>query len=257
MASSRQPLYGVGLLDDLHMYFPDLLYNSDRFTTIGSVLQYIRTQTESQFNLFARGQREAQQPQQNPVLSTPSRPITATAPSAPARRIQPQRHWSDGGAEGPFGANGYGVYVPPPPIVPLAEQVINPIENIITETYDISSLFHIPTAQRQSTNATTNSLMSILLNAVTSMPRTDLEPVVVRPEPQTIDRATTLRSAREEDEQEVCSVCQDEYTEGQAIRSITHCSHMFHKSCIDQWFERNVHCPVCRYDIRQTPNLAQ
>ena len=253
---SSAPLYGVGLLDDLHTYFPELLYNRGRFQTVPQVLDYIYTQIETRVNPYARGAqlyRESQQQQQNPVLATPSRPITVTAPSAPARRIQPQRHWSDGGAEGPFGANGYGVYVPPPPIVPLAEQVINPIENIITETYDISSLFHIPTAQRQSTNATTNSLMSILLNAVTSMPRTDLEPVVVRPEPQTIDRATTLRSAREEDEQEVCSVCQDEYTEGQAIRSITHCSHMFHKSCIDQWFERNVHCPVCRYDIRQTP----
>jgi hypothetical protein len=253
MASSRQPLYGVGLLDDLHMYFPDLLYNPDRFTTTGSVLQYIRTQTESQFNLFARGQREAQQQQQqNPVLSTPARPITTASPSAPARRIRPQRHWSDGGAEGPFGANGYGVYVPPAPIVPLTEEISNPIQNIITETYDIASLFQIPAAQRHSI-LDTNNLVSLFLNAVASMPRTDLEPVVVRPDNQTIYRVTTLRSAREEDEHEICSVCQDEYTEGQAIRSITHCSHMFHKSCIDQWFERNVHCPVCRFDIRQTP----
>lgn len=257
MTSSRQPLYGVGLLDDLHMYFPDLLYNSERFTTTSSVLQYIRTQTESQFNLFARGQREAhqqEQQQQNPVLSTPVRPPAVGTPSAPARRIRPQRHWSDGGAEGPFGANGYGVYVPP---LPVAEQVINPIENIITETYDISSLFNIPAAHRQTNLTTPTSLMSILLNAVTSMPRTDLEPVVVSPDNQTIDRTTTLRSAHETDEEDVCSICQDQYTEGQAIRSITHCTHMFHKSCIDQWFEQNVHCPVCRYDIRQTPNPVQ
>lgn len=256
MSSARQPLYGVGLLDDLHMYFPDLLYNPDRFTTTGSVLQYIRTQTESQFNLFTRGQREAQQSQQhqqNPVLATPIRPTSATAtpPAAPARRIRPQRHWSETGAEGPYGAGGYGVHIPQPTL----NNFINPIENIITETYDISSVFQIPSAQRHPT--TNNSLMSILLDAVTNMPRADLEPVVVRPDNQTIDRATTLRSAHDVDGDEVCSVCQDHYTEGQAIRSITHCNHMFHKSCIDQWFERNVHCPVCRYDIRQTPNLMQ
>jgi hypothetical protein len=254
MASARQPLYGVGLLDDLHTYFPDLLYNPDRFTTTGSVLRYIRDQTESQFNLFARGQREAQQSQpqqpQNPVLTTPIRPPAMTTPAAPARRIRPQRHWSETGAEGPYGAGGYGVHIPQI----NHDTYINPIENIITETYDVSSLFQIPNTQRQSTQNATNSLMSILLNAVTGMPRADLEPVVVRPDNQTIDRTTTLRPARETDENEVCSVCQDHYTEGQAIRSITHCSHMFHKSCIDQWFERDVHCPVCRFDVRQTPN---
>jgi hypothetical protein len=260
MSSTRQSLYGVGLLDDLHMYFPDLLYNPDRFTTTGSVLGYIRDQTESQFNLFARGQREAQQrqqreaqPLQNPILTTPIRSTTATAtPAAPARRLRTQRHWSETGAEGSYGTGGYGIYNPS-----VAEQIISPIENIITETYDISSLFQIPTAQRHTETPINPSLMSILLNAVTSMPRTDLEPVVVRPDTQTIDRTTALRSAREEDEHEVCSVCQDEYTEGQAIRSITYCNHMFHKSCIDQWFEQNVHCPVCRFDIRQTPNPAQ
>lgn len=258
MASARQPLYGVGLLDDLHTYFPDLLYNPDRFTTTSSVLYYIRNQTASHFNLFARGQREAQQRQpqppqppqpQNPSLTTPNRPPSASPPAAPARRLRTQRHWSDGGAEGPFGANGYGVYIPQTP----AENLINPIENIITETYDISNLFNIPNAQRPNTTAN-STLMSVLLNAVTNMPRVDLEPVVVRPDNQTIDRSTTLRSARESDENEVCSICQDQYTEGQAIRSLTHCTHIFHKSCIDQWFEGNVHCPVCRFDIRQTPN---
>jgi hypothetical protein len=260
MSSTRQSFYGVGLLDDLHTYFPDLLYNPDQFTTTGSVLQYIRSQTESHFNLFARGQREAQQrgqqsqpTQQNPVLTTPVRPPpAASTPAAPQRRIRPQRHWSETGAEGPYGAGGYGVYVPP--IVPLAEQIINPIENIITETYDVSSLFQIPGRLSGQTSNNNTSLMSLLLNAVTAMPRADLEPVVVHPDNQTIDRTTTLRSARPSDENEVCSICQDCYTEGQAIRSITHCSHRFHKSCIDQWFEQNVHCPVCRYDIRETPS---
>jgi hypothetical protein len=209
--------------------------------------------------MYRESQQQTPRPQLdgNPVLTTPVRPPPAAAtPAAPQRRIRPQRHWSETGAEGPYGAGGYGVHIPTyPPIVPVAEQIINPIENIITETYDISSLFQIPAAQRQSsTNTNTNaSIMSALLNVIAGMPRADLEPVVVRPDNETISRTTTLRPARETDENEVCSICQDCYTEGQAIRSITHCSHMFHKSCIDQWFEGHVHCPVCRYDIRQTP----
>lgn len=257
--SARQPLYGVGLLDDIHTYFPDLLYDQSRFTDVQSILRYVREQTEEQFNLFTRGQREAQQrqpqPQQPAPTTTPVRPIQTHIPSAPVRPSRPVRNRSEGpfAPEGPFGANGYGIYNPPiVPITPIAEQMINTFDNVITETYDISNLFQIPAAQRQ-TRTDTNSLLSMLVNAVTAMPRADLEPVIVRPDTQTIERATSLRPARAADEEEVCSVCQENYTEGQAIRSITYCNHNFHKSCIDQWFERDVHCPVCRFDVRQTP----
>jgi hypothetical protein len=51
-----------------------------------------------------------------------------------------------------------------------------------------------------------------------------------------------------------CSICQDHagpnnQTEWRILR---HCNHRFHRSCIDTWFQRNAHCPVCRHDIRQT-----
>jgi len=76
-----------------------------------------------------------------------------------------------------------------------------------------------------------------------------LEPVIVRPSQVQVDLATSLRLATLSDDQN-CSVCQEGYTEGQAIRTINHCSHRFHKNCIDIWFGRNVHCPDCRHDIR-------
>jgi hypothetical protein len=76
-----------------------------------------------------------------------------------------------------------------------------------------------------------------------------LEPVIVRPSQAQVDLSTTLRLATNEEEQN-CSVCQEGYSEGQAIRTITYCSHRFHKNCIDNWFGRNVHCPDCRHDIR-------
>ena len=77
----------------------------------------------------------------------------------------------------------------------------------------------------------------------------NLEPVIVRPSQIQIDLSTTLRLATDADDQN-CSICQEGYTEGQAIRTITYCSHRFHKNCIDTWFGRNVHCPDCRHDIR-------
>ena len=35
--------YSIGLLNDLHDHFPDLLYRNHRFTTVSSVLDYIIT----------------------------------------------------------------------------------------------------------------------------------------------------------------------------------------------------------------------
>jgi hypothetical protein len=40
-ASNYETLYGVGLLDDVHNYFPALLYDSDSFRTVQDVLQYV------------------------------------------------------------------------------------------------------------------------------------------------------------------------------------------------------------------------
>ena len=50
--------YGVSLLDDLHNYFPDLLYRAEQFQTVGSVFQYVQHQTQTHFNLFDLGRRE-------------------------------------------------------------------------------------------------------------------------------------------------------------------------------------------------------
>jgi hypothetical protein len=48
-------VYGVGLLDDIHNYFPDLLYNTGRFQNITHVFHYVRNQMNTRFNLFSYG----------------------------------------------------------------------------------------------------------------------------------------------------------------------------------------------------------
>ena len=45
-----------------------------------------------------------------------------------------------------------------------------------------------------------------------------------------------------------CAICQDEVTCSTRIRA---CGHNFHGACIDQWFQMNPRCPVCRHDIRE------
>lgn len=53
-----------------------------------------------------------------------------------------------------------------------------------------------------------------------------------------------------------CAICQDEVTCATRIRA---CGHNFHEACIEQWFQMNPRCPVCRHDIRnlQSANNTQ
>ena len=58
MSTNYERIYEVGLLDDLHNYFPALLYQQSNFRTVQDVLGYIRERTTHRFNLFDYGRRQ-------------------------------------------------------------------------------------------------------------------------------------------------------------------------------------------------------
>ena len=70
MADDYQTVYGVTLLDDLHNYFPRILYNPQQFQSVPDLLAYVQQTTRTRFNLFDNGMRQyassmrAQQQQQ-------------------------------------------------------------------------------------------------------------------------------------------------------------------------------------------------
>jgi hypothetical protein len=129
-------------------------------------------------------------------------------------------------------------HVPPGPAGPVLSAEIH------TETFDLTPMFGGNTVGIA-------DLLTLLRGGLGgATPAAPLEPVIVRPTQAQIDSATTLGQADGEAEQQSCAVCQENYTEGQAIRTINRCGHEFHKICIDEWFNRNVRCPVCRHDIR-------
>jgi len=45
-----------------------------------------------------------------------------------------------------------------------------------------------------------------------------------------------------------CSICIDDIKRLQLYRKLD-CSHVFHKTCIDSWFERKLSCPLCRVSL--------
>lgn len=89
--------------------------------------------------------------------------------------------------------------------------------------------------------------MNGLLNLLN--PPAALEPVIVRPTREQIQSASSIVELAATDTQ-VCAICQDTMNTSIQIRRLNHCRHLFHIQCIGTWFQRNVHCPVCRHDIR-------
>ncbi|KAI5666095.1 hypothetical protein M9H77_15948 [Catharanthus roseus] len=43
-----------------------------------------------------------------------------------------------------------------------------------------------------------------------------------------------------------CAVCLGEFEDGEWVKHLPNCSHIFHVSCIDTWFQIHSSCPLCR-----------
>lgn len=81
---------------------------------------------------------------------------------------------------------------------------------------------------------------------------TFLDPVNVCPTQQQIDVAT--RNVRYGDivrpTNQSCPITLDTFNDNDEVTVIRHCSHVFNTLAINNWFQTNCKCPVCRYDIR-------
>lgn len=205
-----EQVYGVGLLDDLHNYFPALLYDQGRFLNVTHVFHYIRTQMSRRFNLYAHGASlYADSQENNTPQAQPFVPSFTTAP---------------------------------PPTNPTNIRIhpVEPEENL----------------------ATTNLLLSLLgigsgfmplIGATRRTPTTNpWSPVVVAPSIQIINSNTEIIVGSTLPPNSTCSICQDSILQNDSCRRLIPCNHSYHRSCIDQWFQRSVFCPTCRHDIRNS-----
>jgi hypothetical protein len=226
MADDYVSVYGVGLLDDIHNYFPALLYDTGRFQNVANVFSYVRNQLDTRFNLFRHGASLYAAMQQTPF--TQSRQTTNVPPPAT-----------------PF------PYVSPTPLpygsaTPRATRNANDIAaaNLLlgflrmSSEDDLSNYIQIP--PRTAATAT---------NAWT-------DPVIVRPTAQAIAAGTEPVLGSSLAENTGCAICQDTIIPTDPARRLVACGHVYHRGCIDEWFRRSVYCPSCRHDIR-LPSASQ
>jgi hypothetical protein len=290
MAYTAESIYGVQLLDDLHNYFPELLYNSGRFQNVQDVLQYITAVTRRRFDLFTYGrevystnlanaQRQqgvntthamdmdetasvpASVPSSVPMPASAPAPVTmqqtpsvATGPSliqslASASRFQPRRTYAS------LFTSPIAQQPATPPTSSLDSllQLLQPSlvqpQPIVTATYSTTD------------DEATSWLMSLLTGGSgnggrAGFPASFLEPIPVFPTREQVRVASTVRTLDTSDVANTCTICQDDMSEGNTIRTLNTCQHTFHISCIDTWLASNVRCPVCRHDIRETAGAA-
>jgi len=88
----------------------------------------------------------------------------------------------------------------------------------------------------------------------------EFQDVIVRPTDRQIENATEDTPYDESMSGQTCTISLEPFEPGDRICRIRHCQHIFKRSFVMNWFERNVHCPVCRYDIRdynRTPNIVE
>jgi hypothetical protein len=240
MADQYETVYHVGLFDDLHNFLPAVLYDPSRFRSVQDLLSYVQAQSQFHFNLHTRGRdlyqrsrrTQPQVPGRRAVNITTNETIDITplfTTTLPAGLGRPRVPTAVATAE--FTIPATGIQVDGMGLDIGATPVLDELMNILQQ----NMLRPRGVAGAGGAGAAAN-----------------LEPVIVRPTQEQIEHATTMRAATTEDEANNCSICQDCFVEGQSIREINHCEHPFHQECITPWFERNVHCPVCRFDIRDT-----
>jgi Ring finger domain len=232
-------IFRVGILDDLHNYFPDLLYNSDRFRSVQDVLRYIQRGARTQFNPFEQGLREYNRNNHITQIPVVDSRMTRDVSSEPQRVSFTSSNVSQ---QVPLTTSN----LPETPVrvraagTGEAPQTPAPIRRRPMTYYWADSL--IPS--RYENNLIDTSMLTNLFTMALNQNFTDV-PVV--PTNQQVDAATTLGMGGST---EPCAICQDAVEPTQPVRRINRCQHAFHRSCIDTWFESGVTCPICRVDIR-------
>ena len=253
MNESYERHYHVGLLDDLHNYFPALLYAPERFGSVADMLVYMRDQTQRQFDLFSAGRRRYMREREEEPRGAGPAAAAAAAPflngfgGSPLGAGTPQAPRAPRAPAAPL--------VPSPMTPPLQTPPALPRQrlsqtNSLLQTVDLLSLMfpQVSTAAAPGILDLFGGGGAAILETVLPNPAA-MEPVIVRPTRTQIQAGSTLETV--DAEEDICAICQDAMEPGSEARNLTYCDHRFHPGCIDTWFQRDVHCPVCRHDIRE------
>ena len=282
-----ETVYGFSTLDELHNFMPEVLYDEAMFPN--EMLAYFRhrmnmlfqtafTRQQNLYNIYMSQARRAafdewrrsrnRIPSVAPPAGVPdilgalnnvfnnnaAANIRVEVPSAPATPpAQIRRH----------------VTLEPPAVIRANRGAGAPgSENAIPPRRQRDSTSFISASQLLNLNTPTNGDATSFLNILTGAMLGGLDiPVtttvgnrgfwhevdVIATQAQ-IDAGSTVVEGSTIGADVNCAICQEHtYADGNSSHQWRqlHCSHQFHRECVDSWLEQSVHCPVCRADIRE------
>ncbi|XP_050219589.1 NEP1-interacting protein 2 isoform X1 [Mercurialis annua] len=59
----------------------------------------------------------------------------------------------------------------------------------------------------------------------------------------------TFQSTNIQSHEFCCSICLQDFRDGDSMRKLPNCGHFFHLDCLDEWLTRNGSCPMCRNSV--------
>ncbi|GKV18126.1 hypothetical protein SLEP1_g28547 [Rubroshorea leprosula] len=89
---------------------------------------------------------------------------------------------------------------------------------------------------------------SVLQTSTNENPSLDEElvafPIIIYGVPTEENPSSSFEAAED------CAVCLEKYEDGDAIRVLPRCKHMFHKECLEKWIQvPSLYCPICRIQM--------
>ena len=143
---------------------------------------------------------------------------------------------------------------------PLEPQSHGPTYNMPAPTYTAGvppPPRHRAPVQRTPIIRTTQRTLSTPMASIGRLMGNFNDPVNVVATPQQISRATTHRLYEdiETPTNDRCPICLEVFQANSEVTQINNCRHIFNRAELSTWFETNVRCPVCRFDIRDHVDL--
>ena len=226
-----QTLYGFSMLDELHNFFPEVLYDDQTFPQepwlwmrhrIRTLFPHVFVRQQNLYSIYHATERRTTY---NAWRNTLPRPVPREVNVVPI-------------VQTPIDIPVTPARAPRSVIAPIGpgRRRTRPATDDIG-TLGLSAIFLDGLLNNNNTNALFNWIP---------------QDVPVVPTTQQIETGTVVVPYEDVPDDVTCAVCQEHGLENDVWRRL-HCNHHFHSRCILPWFERNVHCPVCRADIRDAP----
>lgn len=77
-----------------------------------------------------------------------------------------------------------------------------------------------------------------------------LDPAAIAALPTTVYRDNDVGATDE------CTICLGAVEDGEVVRKLPACGHVFHVPCVDTWLSSSSSCPVCRAEVEPPPPTA-